>query len=160
MKYAALIAFVIVMIAVGIYSRKKTKDVGEFFLGGRDVGPWLSAFAYGTTYFSAVLFVGYAGKIGFGFGLSALWIVVGNALIGSLLAWLLLAKRTRRQTVNLDAITMPEYLAEPLLVTAAEDRRRSDHLHLPGAVLGQRLHRPRLPLPGDLRPRLRRRRSG
>ena len=62
--------------------------MNEFFLGGRDVGPWLSAFAYGTTYFSAVLFVGYAGKIGFGFGLSALWIAAGNALVGSLLAWL------------------------------------------------------------------------
>lgn len=110
-KYAVLIVFIAVMLGVGIYSRKKTKTVGEFFLGGRDVGPWLSAFAYGTTYFSAVLFVGYAGKIGFGFGLSALWIAVGNALIGSLFAWMLLAKRTRRMTTNLNAMTMPEYLA-------------------------------------------------
>jgi solute:Na+ symporter, SSS family len=111
LKYAALIVFVVVMVAVGIYSRKKSQTMGEFFLGGRDVGPWLSAFAYGTTYFSAVLFVGYAGKIGYGFGLSALWIAVGNTIIGSLLAWLLLAKRTRRQTVRLNAMTMPEYLA-------------------------------------------------
>jgi hypothetical protein len=59
--------------------------------GADRLGPWLSAFAYGTTYFSAVLFVGYAGKVGYGFGLSSLWIVVGNALLGSLLAWLVLA---------------------------------------------------------------------
>ena len=111
-KWIIIVAFVCVMVGVGIYSRKRTSNVNEFFLGGRDVGPWLSAFAYGTTYFSAVLFVGYAGKIGFGFGLSSLWIAAGNALIGSLLAWLVLAKRTRIMTNRLGAMTMPEFLAE------------------------------------------------
>ena len=107
-----IVAFVCVMVGVGIYSRKRTSNVNDFFLGGRDVGPWLSAFAYGTTYFSAVLFVGYAGKIGFGFGLSSLWIALGNALLGSLLAWLVLAKRTRLMTARLKAMTMPEFLAQ------------------------------------------------
>ena len=107
-KYVIIAIFVVVMVAVGVYSRKQTRSVNEFFLGGRDVGPWLSAFAYGTTYFSAVLFVGYAGKIGFGFGLSSLWIAVGNALVGSLLAWLVLAKRTRLMTARLGAMTVPE----------------------------------------------------
>jgi solute:Na+ symporter, SSS family len=111
-KYAALVIFVIVMVAVGVYSRRKTRDVNEFFLGGRDVGPWLSAFAYGTTYFSAVIFVGYAGKIGYNFGASAIWIAVGNTLIGSMLAWIMLAKRTHAQTIRLNAMTMPEYLAQ------------------------------------------------
>jgi solute:Na+ symporter, SSS family len=110
--YLVIAIFVVVMVGVGISSRKKTSTVNEFFLGGRDVGPWLSAFAYGTTYFSAVLFVGYAGKIGFGFGLSSLWIAVGNALVGSLLAWLILAKRTRLMTTRLGAMTMPSFLAE------------------------------------------------
>ena len=111
-KYVVIAIFVAVMVGVGIASRKKTGSVNEFFLGGRDVGPWLSAFAYGTTYFSAVLFVGYAGKIGFGFGLSSLWIAVGNALVGSLLAWVVLAKRTRLMTSRLGAMTVPSFFKE------------------------------------------------
>jgi SSS family transporter len=111
-KYVVIAIFVGVMVGVGIASRKKTGNVNEFFLGGRDVGPWLSAFAYGTTYFSAVLFVGYAGKIGFGFGLSSLWIAVGNALVGSLLAWVVLAKPTRVMTSRLGAMTVPSFFKE------------------------------------------------
>jgi SSS family solute:Na+ symporter len=110
--YVVVAVFMAVMVGVGIYSRSHTKTVDEFFLGGRDVGPWLSAFAYGTTYFSAVLFVGYAGKIGFGFGFASLWIAVGNALVGTLLAWLVLAKRTRVMTERLGAMTMPAFLQE------------------------------------------------
>ncbi|NLE23276.1 MAG: sodium:solute symporter family protein [Actinobacteria bacterium] len=112
MTYLVVVVFVAVMVGVGVASRKRTSDVKEFFLGGRDVGPWLSAFAYGTTYFSAVLFVGYAGKIGFGFGLSSLWIAVGNALVGSLLAWVVLAKRTRLMTTRLGAMTVPAFFKE------------------------------------------------
>ena len=111
-EYIVVAVFVAVMVGVGIASRKRTASVNEFFLGGRDVGPWLSAFAYGTTYFSAVLFVGYAGKIGYGFGLSSLWIAVGNALVGSLLAWVLLAKRTRLMTSRLGAMTVPSFFKE------------------------------------------------
>jgi solute:Na+ symporter, SSS family len=111
-KYVVIVIFVCVMVGVGIYSRKRTRTVDEFFLGGRDVGAWLSAFAYGTTYFSAVLFVGYAGKIGYSFGLSSLWIAVGNALVGTLLAWLVLASRTRVMTARLGAMTMPAFLQE------------------------------------------------
>ena len=110
--YVVIAIFVAVMIGVGIASRKKTGSVNEFFLGGRDVGPWLSAFAYGTTYFSAVLFVGYAGKIGFGFGLSSLWIAVGNALVGTLLAWVVLAKPTRLMSSRLGVMTVPSFFKE------------------------------------------------
>ncbi len=110
--YVVIGVFVAVMVGVGIASRKNTGSVNEFFLGGRDVGPWLSAFAYGTTYFSAVLFVGYAGKIGFGFGLSSLWIAVGNALVGSLLAWVVLAKPTRLMTARLGVMTVPSFFKE------------------------------------------------
>ncbi|MDR1257412.1 MAG: sodium transporter, partial [Spirochaetaceae bacterium] len=91
---------------------RRTKTLGDFFLGGRRMGPWVSAFAYGTSYFSAVIFIGFAGTQGWQFGLGSLWIAAGNAVIGSMLAWLVLAKRTRRQTQNLDAMTMPGYLQE------------------------------------------------
>ena len=104
--------FLMVMVAIGIWGMRRTSSVGDFFLGNRSIGPWISAFAYGTTYFSAVLFIGFAGKLGWGFGLNVLWIALGNAFFGSLLAWLVLGKRTRRMTQNLDVMTMPEFLHE------------------------------------------------
>ncbi|NLY18322.1 MAG: sodium/solute symporter [Clostridiaceae bacterium] len=109
LKYVFLSLFVIIMVGVGIFSRKKVNNVQDFFLGSRKMGPWLSAFAYGTTYFSAVIFIGYAGKTGWGFGISSTFIGIGNAVIGSLLAWLVLAKRTRRMTHELNVSTMPEF---------------------------------------------------
>ena len=108
-KLAVLVLYVAAMLYLGYVGMRRTKTVGDFFLGGRSIGPWVSAFAYGTTYFSAVLFVGYAGKLGWGFGPSTLWIVAGNTVVGSLLAWLVLARRTRRMTAQLGAMTMPEF---------------------------------------------------
>lgn len=105
-----IIAYVLVMLGVGYWCMMRTKSVGDFFLGGRTLGPWMSAFAYGTTYFSAVLFIGYAGKLGWGFGIHTMWIVIGNTFIGTFLAWKILAGRTRDMTTRLNAITMPEFL--------------------------------------------------
>lgn len=102
--------FVAILLVSGFLAMRKTNNLGDFFLGGRKIGPWMSAFAYGTTYFSAVIFVGYAGKIGWGFGISGLWIGIGNAVIGSYLAWKLLAKPTREMTEKLGVMTMPEFL--------------------------------------------------
>jgi solute:Na+ symporter, SSS family len=99
------------MVAMGIWGMRRTKTLGDFFLGNRTIGPWVSAFAYGTTYFSAVIFIGFAGKLGWGFGLNALWIGIGNAFIGSLGAWLVLGRRTRRMTQNMGSMTMPEFLS-------------------------------------------------
>jgi len=107
-----LVVFLAVMVSVGIWGMKKTKTLGDFFLGGRSLGPWISAAAYGTTYFSAVIFIGYAGTQGWQFGLNALWIALGNGLIGAGLAWVVLARRTRRMTQNLESMTMPEFLQE------------------------------------------------
>ncbi len=105
-----IVIYVLVMLGVGYWCMQRTKSVGDFFLGGRSLGPWMSAFAYGTTYFSAVLFIGYAGKLGWGFGIYTMWIVVGNTFIGTLLAWKVLAGRTREMTARLNALTMPEFL--------------------------------------------------
>jgi solute:Na+ symporter, SSS family len=107
-----LVVFLAAMIGIGLWGMKKTTTLGDFFLGGRTIGPWVSAFAYGTTYFSAVLFIGFAGKLGWGFGLNSLWIAAGNVLFGTFLAWLVLGKRTRRMTQNLNCMTMPEFLHE------------------------------------------------
>ncbi len=107
-----LSVFLLGMVLIGVWGMKKTFTLSDFFLGGRKIGPWVSAFAYGTTYFSAVIFIGFAGKIGWGFGLRSLWIAFGNAFGGALLAWLVLGKRTRIMTQNLDVMTMPEFLQE------------------------------------------------
>ena len=108
-KVLLLLLFVFVTVFVGIYFRKRASNVNDFVLGGRSVGPWLSAFSYGATYFSAVVFVGYAGQFGFRFGTAAVWIGLGNAFIGSLLAWFILGRRTRVMTNHLKSATMPEF---------------------------------------------------
>lgn len=108
-KTAMLIVFFGVMIGIGFYCRKHATDVNGFVLGGRNVGPWLTAFAYGTSYFSAVIFVGYAGQFGWKYGIASTWIGIGNALIGSMLAWVILGRRTRIMSQHLDSATMPEF---------------------------------------------------
>lgn len=111
-KLILLIAFFGSMLGVGIYSRKHATNVNDFVLGGRAVGAWLTAFAYGTSYFSAVVFVGYAGQFGWKYGLSSTWIGIGNAMIGSLLAWVVLGRRTRVMSKHLSATTMPDFFGK------------------------------------------------
>ena len=111
-KILMLVVFFGIMIGVGFYSRKHATDVNGFVLGGRSVGPWLTAFAYGTSYFSAVIFVGYAGQFGWKYGLASTWIGLGNAFIGSLMAWTILGRRTRVMTQQLNSATMPEFLGK------------------------------------------------
>lgn len=111
-KLVMLVVFFAIMIGVGFYCRRHSTDVNGFVLGGRSVGPWLTAFAYGTTYFSAVIFVGYAGQFGWKFGISASWIGIGNAVLGSLLAWVVLGRRTRLMTHHFESATMPEFFGK------------------------------------------------
>ncbi len=111
-KMFMLVVFFAVMLGVGFYSRSKATNVNDYVLGGRSVGPWITAFAFGTSYFSSVVFVGYAGQFGWKYGISATWIGIGNAVIGSLLAWLVLGRRTRVMTQKLEARTMPEFFGK------------------------------------------------
>ncbi len=107
--WITLIAYLLLMVGIGVYCRKMTSSVSEFVLGGRNIGAWFTAFAYGTSYFSAVVFIGYAGQFGWTYGAAATWIGIGNALIGSLLAWIVLGKKTRTMSKYLGASTMPEF---------------------------------------------------
>lgn len=111
-KIILLVIFFAVMVGVGIYSRRHVTSVDGFVLGGRSVGPWLTAFAYGTSYFSAVVFVGYAGQFGWKYGIASTWIGIGNALLGSLLAWVVLGRRTKVMTQHLGSKTMPDFFGE------------------------------------------------
>lgn len=112
LKLLILIVYFAVLIGIGLYCRKNATDVNGFVLGGRSVGPWLTAFAYGTSYFSAVVFVGYAGQFGWKYGIAATWAGIGNAIIGSLLAWVVLGRRTRIMTQHLDSATMPQFFGK------------------------------------------------
>ena len=112
MKLILLIIYFAVLIGIGLYCRKHATDVNGFVLGGRSVGPWLTAFAYGTSYFSAVVFVGYAGQFGWKYGIAATWAGIGNAIIGSLMAWVVLGRRTRIMTQHLDSATMPQFFGQ------------------------------------------------
>ena len=110
LDYIILALYALSMIVIAIYTRKRSSSVNDFLLAGKKgLNGWMSAFAYGTTYFSAVIFIGYAGKFGREYGLASVWIGVGNALFGALLAWLVLAKRTKKMTSRLTAKTMPDF---------------------------------------------------
>ena len=125
-KILMLLIFFGIMMAVGFYSRRSATNVNDYVLGGRRVGPWLTAFAFGTSYFSSVVFVGYAGQFGWKYGLASTWIGLGNAFIGSLLAWSVLGRRTRIMTQKLNARTMPEYFGK---------RFKSDSLQIAGSAI-------------------------
>ena len=125
-KVILLVVFFVSMIGIGIYCRKNSTDVNGFVLGGRSVGPWLTAFAFGTSYFSAVIFIGYAGQFGWNFGLASTWIGLGNAFIGSLLAWVVLGRRTRVMTQHIDSRTMPDFFGK---------RFKSESLRIAASVI-------------------------
>ncbi|MBQ5519800.1 MAG: sodium:solute symporter, partial [Clostridiales bacterium] len=111
-KIIFLVVFFAVMIGIGLITRKKANSVEGFVLGGRNAGPWLTAFGYGTSYFSAVVFIGYAGQFGWKYGVASTWIGIGNAVIGSLLAWIILGRRTRVMTKHLNSKTMPDFFGK------------------------------------------------
>ena len=105
----ALCIYALAMTIIGCISYGKSKTLDGFLIGGRNIGAWATAFAYGTAYFSAVVFIGYAGQHGWNIGIGAIWIGIGNAVLGCLLSWVLFANRTRKMTKKLNTKTMPEY---------------------------------------------------
>ena len=108
-KIIVLAAYALMIILVGIAGLRKTRSFSDYFLGGGKVGAWMTAFTYGTAYFSAVMFIGFAGKVGWAFGLSGLWVAVGNTLIGVLFVWWLLGPKIKRMSVDYGVHTMGEF---------------------------------------------------
>ena len=106
--WITIAVYVIFILAVGILNSRKSKSITEFTVGGRNAGAWLSAFSYGTAYFSAVMFIGYAGGTGWKYGIWGILPGIGNAVFGALLAWLVLANRTREVTRRLEIKSMPQ----------------------------------------------------
>ena len=113
LDYVILALYALSMVGIAFYTKNRSKSVNDFLLAGKKgLNGWMTAFAYGTTYFSAVIFIGYAGQFGKAYGLASIWIGVGNALLGTLVAWLVLAKRTKNMTARLSAKTMPDFFAK------------------------------------------------
>ena len=110
LKIIVLSLYALTIIAIGITGFRKTRSFSDFFLGGGQVGAWMTAFTYGTAYFSAVMFIGFAGKIGWGFGYSGLWVALGNTLVGVLGVWWLLGERIKKMSVEYGVHTMAEFL--------------------------------------------------
>jgi SSS family solute:Na+ symporter len=108
-KISVLSAYVMMIVIIGVLRGKKTESFNDFFLGGGNVGPWMTAFTYGATYFSAVVFIGFSGKIGWQFGYSGLWIAMGNSFLGVLAVWWLLGDRIKRMSQEYQVATMAEY---------------------------------------------------
>lgn len=110
LDYGILVLFAISMVVIAVITRNRSKSVNDFLLAGKKgLNGWMSAFSYGTTYFSAVIFIGYAGNFGRQYGLASVWIGIANAIVGALFAWLVLAKRTKNMTSALNSKTMPDF---------------------------------------------------
>ena len=108
-KVIIVSAFALMIIIIGILGMRRTRSFSDYFLGGGTVGPYMTAFTYGAAYFSAVLFIGFAGKVGWDFGLSGLWVGIGNAFVGVLAVWWLMGWRIKQMSVSYNVQTMPEY---------------------------------------------------
>lgn len=114
MNVYELIAFIIYflfMTGIGVYFFVKSKDKGEkdYFLGGRNMGGWVSALSAGASDMSAWVLMGLPGAIYLN-GLNQIWISIG-LIIGTVLAWIFIAPKLRRYAIKAnDAITVPEFL--------------------------------------------------
>ena len=111
MQIVAFALYFLVVLAIGIYFFMKSKGGGEkeYFLGGRQMGPWVSAMSAQASDMSGWLLMGFPGSI-LAFGLGKVWIGIGLAL-GTILNWALVAKRLRKfSAASGDAITLPQYL--------------------------------------------------
>ena len=127
LDYSILALYALGMVAIAYFTRRRSKSVDDFLHAGKKgINGWMSAFAYGTTYFSAVVFVGYAGKFGASFGLAAVWIGIANAILGSLIAWIVLARKTKNMTNRLSSKTMPDFF---------EKRYESSGLKIMAAII-------------------------
>ena len=136
--------YIIVMAIVGIQGARKTRRSPILWWAAAVPARGVSAFAYGTTYFSAVLFIGYAGTSGFNFGWWAVLIGIMNGLLGAFLAWKLLASRTRDVTRRLKIKTMPQMFEKRYQSKHMKNICGRAHFSLPCAVFGQCVFRPLL----------------
>lgn len=105
-----LVVYLGALAAIGVVLSGRSRSAGDFAIGGRGVGPWVTALSFVAAYYSSVVIIG-GGAFGYKYGLATLWVGAGNVLVGTTLAWIVLGRRVRRFTENLDAVTMPGFFA-------------------------------------------------
>lgn len=105
-----LLVYKVLLLMIGFWSQRRTKDTNDFFLGGRDLGPVVAAISYGASTASAWTLLGMSGAA-FALGLSAFWIVVG-AVAGCVVAWLWIAPRLMAHSRKRGQITLTDFLAD------------------------------------------------
>jgi len=103
--------YLVLLIGLGMWMGKRTRSAADFYIGGRQVGPWVTAFSFVAAYFSSVVIVG-GGAFGYRFGMSTLWIAATNVLIGCTLVWIVMGKRLWQFTTRLDTMTIPGFIGK------------------------------------------------
>ncbi|MDN3612107.1 sodium/proline symporter PutP [Vibrio ostreicida] len=103
------IAYLIMMLAIGVIAYQRTKNSTDYFLGGRSLGPWPAALSAGASDMSGWLLLGLPGYA-YAAGIEAFWLA-GGLLAGTWLNWLICAKRLRTYSITTNALTLPEFLS-------------------------------------------------
>ncbi|EDP59758.1 sodium/proline symporter PutP [Vibrio sp. AND4] len=103
------VAYLLIMVAIGVYAYKRTSNSSDYFLGGRSLGPWPAALSAGASDMSGWLLLGLPGYA-YAAGVEAFWLA-GGLLLGTWLNWLISAKRLRTYSIQTDALTLPEFLS-------------------------------------------------
>ncbi|HFQ5373317.1 sodium/proline symporter PutP [Vibrio vulnificus] len=103
------IAYLLLMVAIGVYAYKKTSSSSDYFLGGRSLGPWPAALSAGASDMSGWLLLGLPGYA-YAAGIESFWLA-GGLLVGTWANWLVSAKRLRTYSIQTDALTLPEFLS-------------------------------------------------
>ena len=107
----AIAVYLIAMLGVGVWFAKKNNSVDDFYLGGRKLGPFVTAMSAEASDMSSWLLMGLPG-VAYLSGLAeASWTAIGLA-VGTYLNWLIVARRIRRYSNHLDAITVPQFFSK------------------------------------------------
>ncbi len=106
-----LALYMLLLVGIGMIASRRMRNSEDFYLGGRNVGPWVTSLSFVAAYFSSVVIIG-GGGFGYQFGMSTLWIAASNVLIGIALVWMILGRRIRLFTARLGTLTVPGFLAE------------------------------------------------
>ncbi len=106
-----LVVYLSGLVLIGLFTGKKTRDIEDFYLGGRRIGPWVTAFSFVAAYFSSVVIIG-GGGFGYMFGLATLWVGAVNVVLGSLAVWIVLGPRIREFTQRLGTMTIPGFIGK------------------------------------------------
>ncbi len=106
-----LAAYLVLLVVMGVWMGRRTRSAEDFYIGGRQVGPWVTAFSFVAAYFSSVVIIG-GGAFGYHYGMSTLWIGASNVLVGCTLAWIVLGRRLWQFTKRLDTMTIPGFIGK------------------------------------------------